>query len=219
MLSVEQREAIRRAYYVEKKSIRLIARELHCSRKTVDKALAAAAPQAYTRSKPYASPVLGPFKQRLTELLQERENQPPKQRYTATKLFQILRNEGYVGSSARLRSYLAQLHWRQSRPQSFFPLEFDPGHDAQVDWGEAQAVMAGERVTVQLFVLRLCFSRRTFAMAFPTQRQEAFFEGHLHAFRFCAGIPTASATTTSPPPCVSPYRPRPHRAGRFHHLP
>ena len=189
MLSVEQREAIRRAYYVEKKSIRLIARELHCSRKTVDKALASAAPQAYTRSKPYASPVLGPFKQRLTELLQERENQPPKQRYTATKLFQILRNEGYVGSSARLRSYLVQLHWRQSRPQSFFPLEFDPGHDAQVDWGEAQAVIAGERLTVQLFVLRLCFSRRTFAMAFPTQRQEAFFEGHLHAFRFCAGVP------------------------------
>lgn len=53
MLSVEQCEAIRRAYYVDKKSIRQIARELRCSRKTVDKALASAAPAAYTRTVPY----------------------------------------------------------------------------------------------------------------------------------------------------------------------
>lgn len=183
MLSVEQREAIRRAYYVEKKSVRQIARELHCSRKTVTKAIASATPAAYTRSVPYASPKLGPFKERLAELLAEREQQPPKQRYTATKLYEILRAEGYQGSPARLRGYLGSICWRQPRPRSFFPLEFDPAQDAQVDWGEAVAVIAGARVTVQLFVLRLCFSRRTFAMAFPTQRQEAFFLAHIHAFR------------------------------------
>lgn len=189
MLSVEQREAIRRAYYVEKKSVRQIARELHCSRKTVTKALASATPAAYTRSLPYASPKLGPFKDRLVELLAEREQQPPKQRYTATKLYEILHSEGYQGSPARLRGYLGSIRWRQPRPRSFFPLEFDPAQDAQVDWGEAVAVIAGERLTVQLFVLRLCFSRRTFAMAFPTQRQEAFFLGHIHAFRFIGGVP------------------------------
>lgn len=189
MLSVEQREAIRRAYYVEKKSVRQIARELHCSRKTVDKALTSAAPAAYTRSLPPASPKLGPFKQRLAELLAEREQQPPKQRYTAAKLYQILHAEGYQGSPARLRGYLGSIGWRQPRPRSFFPLEFDPGQDAQVDWGEAVAVVAGVRLIIQLFVLRLCFSRRTFAMAFPTQRQEAFFLGHIHAFRFIGGIP------------------------------
>lgn len=32
---MEQREAMRRAYYVDKKSVRQIARELHCSRKSV----------------------------------------------------------------------------------------------------------------------------------------------------------------------------------------
>jgi transposase len=189
MLTVEQREAIRRAYYVEKKSVRQIARELQCSRKTVDKALASATPATYTRSAPYEAPKLGPFKQRLAELLAEREQQPPKQRYTAAKLFQLLQAEGYQGSPARLRGYLGSINWRQPRPRSFFPLEFDPGQDAQVDWGEAVAVVAGERITVQLFVLRLCFSRRTFAMAFPTQRQEAFFLGHIHAFRFIGGIP------------------------------
>lgn len=189
MLSVEQREAIRRAYYVDKKSVRQIARELHCSRKSVDKALVSAIPTAYTRSVPYASPKLGPFKQRIAELLAEREQQPPKQRYTSTRIYQILRAEGYQGSAARLRGYLGTLRWRQPRPPSFFPLEFDPGQDAQVDWGEAVAIIAGVQVSFQLFVLRLCFSHLTFAMAFPTQRQEAFFEGHLHAFRFIGGVP------------------------------
>jgi transposase len=189
MLSVEHCEAIRRAYYVEQKSVRQIARELHCSRKTVDKALVSATPATYTRTLPYASPKLGPFKQRIAELLAEREQQPPKQRYTSTRIYQILRAEGYQGSPARLRGYLGSIHWRQPRPRSFFPLEFDPGQDAQVDWGEAIAVIAGVRVTIQLFVLRLCFSHLTFAMAFPTQRQEAFFLGHVHAFRFIGGVP------------------------------
>jgi transposase len=189
MLSVEHCEAIRRAYYVEKKSVRQIARELRCSRKTVDKALASATPATYTRTEPYASPKLGPFKLRIAELLAEREHQPPKQRYTSTKLYEILCAEGYQGSPARLRGYLASIRWRQPRPRSFFPLQFDPGLDAQVDWGEAIAIIAGKQLTVQLFVLRLCFSHLTFAMAFPTQRQEAFFEGHLQAFRFIGGVP------------------------------
>jgi transposase len=68
-------------------------------------------------------------------------------------------------------------------------LEFDPGTDAQVDWGEAVVIMQGQRVTVQLFVLRLCYSRRLFVMAFPSQEQAAFFEGHVQVFRYLGGVP------------------------------
>ena len=189
MLSVEHCEVIRRAYYVEQKSVRQIAHELGCSRKTVTKALTSATPATYTRTVPYASPKIDPFKVRIAELLAERAQQPPKQRYTSVKLFAILRAEGYEGSAARLRGYLGSIYWRQPRPRSFFPLKFDPGQDAQVDWGEAIAIIAGERMTIQLFVLRLCYSHHTFAMAFPTQRQEAFFLGHVHAFRFIGGVP------------------------------
>jgi transposase len=56
-------------------------------------------------------------------------------------------------------------------------------------YGEAYAVIAGQRQKVQLFVMRLCFSRRTFAMAFPTQRQECFFYGHVKAFEHFGGVP------------------------------
>ena len=72
MLTVEDREAIRRAYFVEEKSIREIARELHHSRKTVRKALASAEAESYRLSGTRAAPVLGPYKARIDELLAER---------------------------------------------------------------------------------------------------------------------------------------------------
>lgn len=58
-----------------------------------------------------------------------------------------------------------------------------------MDWGEAQVDLAGTRMTVQVFVMALCYSRRTFVMAFPSQRQEAFLAGHEAAFRFFQGVP------------------------------
>jgi hypothetical protein len=76
MIKVEERETIRRAYYIEKKSIRQIARELHHSRDTVRKAIAAANPEPYTLQKPRRSPVLGPCKARIDELLEENKSLP-----------------------------------------------------------------------------------------------------------------------------------------------
>jgi hypothetical protein len=66
-------------------------------------------------------------------------------------------------------------------------LEFDPGTDAQVDWGEAIAIIGGERVTVQIFLMRLCYSRKLFVRAYPRQKQEAFFDGHVRAFHHFQG--------------------------------
>lgn len=68
-------------------------------------------------------------------------------------------------------------------------MEFDPGADAPVDWGEGVASIAGERAAGQLVVMRRCYSRRTCIMAFPSQRQEACFEGHVRAFQHVQGVP------------------------------
>ena len=43
---------------------------------------------------------------------------------------------------------------------------------------------------MQVFVMRLCYSRRTFVMAFPTQEQESFLYGHVSAFKYFGGVPT-----------------------------
>ena len=90
MNKVDEKEHIRRAHYVEYKSIRQIARELGHSRETVRKALASAEPERYTLKQPRRAPVLGPYKARIDELLAENERLPPKQRYTWRKIYKAI---------------------------------------------------------------------------------------------------------------------------------
>jgi len=189
MISVEKREKIRRAYFVEEKSIRQIARELSCSRRTIRKALASPEPASYTLSEPRPAPVLGHYREYIQELLAESERMPRKQRYTGHTIYKSLQKEGYTGSESSVRAYIANLRREKKRRQVYIPLEFDPGTDAQMDWGEGQACISGERATVQLFYMRLCYSRKLFMMAFPRQKQEAFFEGHVRAFHHFQGAP------------------------------
>ena len=189
MISVEDCERIRRAYFNEDKSIRQIARETRHSRPTVRKAIQSAEPTPYTLRVKRSAPVLGPYKARIDELLVENEQMPRKQRYTGHKIYKLIEADGYTGSESTVRGYIAQQRKAKKKRKMYIPLEFDPGTDAQVDWGEAFADIAGERVKVQLFLMRLCYSRRLFVMAFPTQKQESFFEGHVQAFHFFGGIP------------------------------
>jgi transposase len=189
MLKVEAYEQIRRAYYVEGKSMRQISRELNHSRKTVKKAIERAEPEGYQLKEPREAPVLGPYKQRLRELLAENERLPRKQRWTNHQMYHKIKKEGYQGSESGVNVYLWQQRKGKKRPKVYLPLEFDPGIDGQVDWGEAVVTLGGERVTVQLFVMRLNYSRKIFVMAFPRQRQEAFLAGHVAAFHHFGGVP------------------------------
>jgi transposase len=189
MIKVEKREQIRRAYFVEHKSIRQIARELHCGRHTVRDAIEDADARTYTLSRPRSAPVLGPYKEQINALLAENEHLPPKQRYTSETIYKQIEQDGYQGAKSTLRRYMARQRKAKKRPQVYLPLAFDPGIDAQVDWGEAVVFLSGKQRTVQVFVMRLCYSRRQFSMAFPNQKQEAFLEGHVEAFRFLGGIP------------------------------
>jgi transposase len=189
MITVETREQIRRAYFHEHKTMREIARELQCSRTSVQKAIQSAEPAVYTLRVPRPAPVLGPYKLVIEQFLAENERMPRKQRYTGHKIFELLQAQGYAGSEPSVRRYVAQCRQQGQRRAVYLPLEFDPGADAQVDWGEGVAVLSAEPITVQLFVMRLCYSRRTFVMAFPSQRQEAFFEGHVRAFQHFQGVP------------------------------
>ena len=189
MITVEKREQIRRAYYVENKSMRAIAKELRCSRKTIKKAIESAEPEKYTLTLSREAPVLGPYKARIEALLEENERLPRKQRYTGHKIYETIYEAGYRGSESGVLVYIWKQRRGKKRPKVYMPLEFDPGSNGQVDWGEAIAIIAGEQVTVQLFYMRMCYSRRQFMMAFPTQKQESFLEGHVQAFRFLGGIP------------------------------
>ena len=64
--SVEDHEKIRRAYFIEMKTVRQIARDMHVARKSARKAIKSALPEAYTCRVPRPAPILGPFKQQIT---------------------------------------------------------------------------------------------------------------------------------------------------------
>lgn len=189
MIGVEEIERIRRAYFIKGMSIRQIGRRYGHCRRTVRKAIQDAGPKEYRLANPRPAPVLGPWYERIDELLAESEQQPRKQRYTARRIYQLIQAEGYAGGESTVRRYVGQKRAAMRRPEVYLPLEFDPGQDAQMDWGEAVVEIAGVRQTVQLFVMRLNHSRMRFAMAFPFQKQEAFLEGHIQAFHFFGGVP------------------------------
>lgn len=188
MKKVDDYEKIRRAYHIEHQSIRAIHRRMGYDRETIRKAIVNPGPSAYQLKKPRDAPVIGPYQQRITELLGESEKQRRKQRYTAHRIYEILKGEGYAGSEGAIHNYICQQRKKRKHRKAYLPLEFDPGTDAQVDWGEAEVEMGGQRVMAQLFILRLNYSRVRFVMAFPFQKQEAFFEGHNQAFHLIGGI-------------------------------
>jgi transposase len=64
-----------------------------------------------------------------------------------------------------------------------------PGGEAEVDFGEFDAVIDGVLLRLWLFVMRLSCSGAAFAVAFANQAAEAFFEGHVLAFAHCRGVP------------------------------
>jgi transposase len=189
MIKVDERERIRRAYFLEGKSIRGIAREMGHSRTTVKRAIESAEEETYTLREPREAPVLGPYVARIDELLAKNEHLPPKQRYTGYKIYEDIYDRGYRGSESGVRRYIGLQRRETKKRKVYMPLEFDKGTDGQVDWGEAQAIIAGVKQTVQLFLMRLCYSRKLFVQSFPTQRREAFFEGHIQAFEHFGGIP------------------------------
>jgi len=189
MRTVEDYEAIRRAYFLENQSIREISRELHHARRLVRKAIADAEPERYKLSQAREAPVIAPYKPNIDELMKESQGLPRKQRYTAHKIYELIQKLGYTGSEGSIQNYVCQQKKAQKPRPAYLPLEFDPGQDAQVDWGEAQVEIGGVRMLVQVFVMRLNYSKARFVMAFPFQKQEAFLEGHIQGYHFFGGIP------------------------------
>lgn len=189
MIKVEDVEKMRWAYFREGVSIREIGRTLHHSRRVIRRAIESADPGEYRLVQERPAPVLGPWKEKIDALWDESQKMPRKQRYTARKIYQELEKQGYTGSEVTVSRYVGHKRRVSQAKQVFLPLEFDPGEDAQADWGEAVVEMAGERIVVQMFIMRLNYSHARFVMAFPFQKQEAFFEGHIQAFHFFGAVP------------------------------
>ena len=187
MHTVELYAAVRRAVQVEGISEREAARRFGISRMTVRKMLQFSVPPGYCRSKPVRRPKLEPYVGFIDHILQEDQQRHKKQRHTAQRIFERLRQEhGYDGGITIVRNYVHQ--HKQRHQEMFVPLWHPPG-DAQVDFGEADVILAGVLRRVHYFVLDLPHSDDAFVMAFPAETTEAFCEGHNQAFAYFGGVP------------------------------
>jgi len=187
-LTVDQYDRIRRAVVVEGLSQREASRRLGHSRKTVRKALKYSEPPGYRRSGERARPVIGPVRGIIDAWMEEDKRAPRKQRHTRKQIWLRLKEEyGFEGGYDAVKRYVTKK--RETGGEVYMPLAFDAGEEAQVDWGEAWAVVAGVMVKVFLFCVRLCYSRASYVRAYPTEKQEAFLDGHVRAFEFFGGVP------------------------------
>jgi transposase len=178
---------IRQMREIEGRTLREISRQTGFHRETIKKIVEEGAPPGYQRSQPAAQPVLGRFIPVIDKILKADEKAPRKQRHTARRIWQRLREEyGYRGGYTQVCEYVRQA--RERGREAYVPLAFPPG-TAQVDWGEAWALEEGQQCKVQMFVMTLPVSDARFVATFPRATLEYFLEGHRRAFRFFQGVP------------------------------
>ena len=73
-------------------------------------------------------------------------------------------------------------------PETFVPQSYQWGVEAQVDWYDAYADLAGQRTRLQVFSMRSMASGAAFHCAFLHATQQAFLEGQELAFAFFGGV-------------------------------
>ncbi len=186
--NMERWAEIRRRVLTDEISMRQACREYGIHWDTLQKILAHPEPPGFRSKVPRARPTLGPFLPIIHQILEADRTAPPKQRHTAKRICDRLRAEhGYTGCASIVRAAVAE--WKQGRAEVFVPLAHPPG-EAQVDFGFAEVVMAGERVTAAYFVMTLPHSDAFFVRAYPKECTESFQDGHVRAFDFFGGVPT-----------------------------
>ena len=187
MYKVDMYVRLRRACTVEGMSIREAARVFGLHRDTVRKMLMYSVPPGYRRERPPRRPKLEPYVGVIDRILDEDLSLPKKQRRTAKRIYDRLRDEyGFTGKYTIVKDYVRE---RRRRGQEMFvPLSHPPGH-AQCDFGQARAVIDGVEQRVHYFVLDLPHSDGCFVKAYPAETTEAFCDGHVSAFSFLGGVP------------------------------
>ncbi|MBA3587474.1 MAG: IS21 family transposase [Chloroflexi bacterium] len=187
MHTVELYAHVRRYVAVDRHSQRQAARHFGISRDMVAKMLENAQPPGYRRTAPVVRPKLDPFLGWISEILKTDQEKHRKQRHTAQRIFERLRDEhGYTGGYTVIKDVVRE-HERRHR-EMFVPLVHPPGH-AQVDFGEAVVVVGGIEQKGHFLAMDLPHSDAPFVMIFPMETTEAFCLGHAEAFAWFGGVP------------------------------
>lgn len=177
---------IRRRVLVEEVSKRQILRETGIHWTTLEKILVHSAPPGYRLKEARSRPKLGPYLERIGQILKEDKELGNKQYHTAKRIFERLKAEGYAGGYTQVKEAVRELRARGR--EVFVPLVHRPG-EAQFDCGHALIKRQGELRKVLFFVVSLPYSDALVVQVFESACTETFWEAHRRAFEFLGGVP------------------------------
>lgn len=189
VITLQDYEEIRRRY-LNGESQRHIAKALGISRNTVKKYCEGNAVPWERKTPERESTILTEDTIRFIQdcLHQDETEHLIKQKHTAKRIYDRLVEEtGFCGGESTVRAKVHDL--KAELPKAFVPLQFDPGEAMQVDWGEATVYLAGERISLNIFCARLCYSCRPYVFAYHRQNEESFLDAFVKTFHQLQGVP------------------------------
>jgi transposase len=180
-ISPELEARILRYYHAEKWRVGTISAQLGVHHSTVSRVLAQAGlPRMGAPRRPSAIDAYLPF------ILETLEQFPT---LTATRIYGMVKERGYVGTVDHFRHFIA---WHRPKPkrEAYLRLRTLPGEQAQVDWGHFGHLDIGRaRRALMGFVMVLSWSRIIYVQFFLGAHMENFLRGHAGAFQAWGGVP------------------------------
>lgn len=187
---MEHFELIRRMVFVEGLSIREVARRLNHSRSSVRKALQHSAPPSYQQQAERTRPKLDPFMPLIRQWLIDDLQQPRKQRHTAARIWERLRDEHqYAGGRRGVSDAVKQIRSELVPPEIFVPIDHPCGEEFQIDWGEVTVKLNNEVKKMMIFCARSAYSKATFVRAYLRDDMTSFCDAHVWLFETLGGVP------------------------------
>lgn len=184
---MEQWLEIRERVLRKKVSKRQILRETGMHWKTLEKILEHPFPPSYQRCKPPVKSKIGPYLDKIKQILETDKSMPKKQRHTAKRIWERLhQEEGFTGQYTIVKDAVREI--QKTSQEVFMPLTQPPGQ-AQVDFGQAVVKMGGILRKIHFFVMCLPYSDAFFIKAYDRECTETFWDGHVRAFTFFGGVP------------------------------
>ena len=189
VITMEVYKEIRRLH-MEGHGQRWIARQLGISRNTVKKYMEGGAvpweKKGRERKETSLTPEVKAFIERC--LKQDEEEGTKKQHHTAKRIYErLVKEQGYGGGESTVRGYVREVKGKAE--EAYVPLEFAPGEAVQIDWGEVQVWLEGQRVKANLFCARLCYSDAPFVVCYRRQNGESFQDALVRTMEYFGGTP------------------------------
>ena len=103
---------------------------------TLKKILEHSEPPGYRIEKPRPKPKIGPYLERIAQIIKADKALPKKQRHTAKRIYERIKEMGYEGKYTQVREAVREI--KRVKQEVYMPLDHRPG-EAQVDFGYALA--------------------------------------------------------------------------------